>query len=202
MRLHILALVCLMSICGNIYAVDNMVTNPDFDQPLENGWNLEVHGDHVTATMELDSTTSVVGSNSARVDIESIVEGAEVWRLQFKQVGITVAGGETYTWSFWAKASEPRPASVWVGMEADPWETLGASEDIQLDTSWQEYHFTFEAAQDYDNTRLAIQLAGSTVTPVWVDHEMLYVGDYVPETVSAIRPSGKAAATWGSIKSQ
>jgi hypothetical protein len=178
-----------------------MIVNPDFNEPLSNGWNLEVHGDHVVATMELDDSTSIAGPNSARIDIESIVEGSEIWRLQFKQVNLVVQGGETYTWSFWAKAADDRPANVWVGMEVDPWATLGASEEIALTTDWQEYHFTFEASEDFENTRLAIQLAGSTVTPVWVDHQMLYQGDYVPEDLAAVKPTEKITSTWGSLKS-
>ena len=201
MRSVVLGLVCLVVLCVNVYAVENMVVNPDFDEPLEIGWNLEVHGDHVVATMELDSTTSVEGKNSARIDIESIVEGAEVWRLQLKQFNIVVKGGETYTWSFWAKTDDRREAAVQVCMEVDPWAVLGVSENIELESEWQEYHFTFDALEDFDNTRLAMQLAGSPET-VWLDHVRFYEGDYVsdPDAGAAAEPMGKMASTWGTIK--
>ena len=87
------------------------------------------------------------------------------------------------------------------GLVWKPIPGLGTDEDIELATDWQEYHFTLEASKDYDNTRLAIQLGGSTVTPVWIDHEMFYEGDYVSDNISAAEPIGKITSTWGSIKS-
>ena len=199
MRTLIFILACMMVFCVNSYAAQNMLVNPDFNEPLTTGWNLEVHGSHVEATMALDSTTKVAGQNSARIDIKSIVDGAEIWRLQFKQVNVKIKNAQTYTWSFWAKANADRPANVWVGMEVDPWGTLGSSEEFKIGTNWQEYHFTFNASQAFDNTRLAIQLAGSKVTPVWIDHQMLYEGEYVKESTST-EPIGKITSTWGKVK--
>ena len=202
LRVTFLGLMCLMALCVSAYAVDNMVVNPDFDDPLDTGWNLEVHADQVVATMELDNTTSVVGGNSARIDIESIVDGAEVWRLQFKQMNISVKADMTYTWSFWAKtvAGGQREGTVSVGMETDPWAGLGLSETFELEADWQEYYFTFAATESFDNTRLAIQLASSPES-VWIDHVKFYLGDYVQEEMTATEPMGKMTATWGSIKS-
>ena len=184
---------------------DNMVMNPEFEMGTA-FWNLEVHGDFVEAIMLEDRNDGIGDNRCARIDISNIEAGAEVWRLQFKQVNHRIEAGETYTWSFWARAEDWRQADVWVGMEVDPWSTLGPSETIELESEWQEYHFTFDAQESFDNTRLAIQLASSPET-VWVDHVRFYEGDYEEEDFEeimrdiSVTPAGKLATTWGQIRS-
>jgi hypothetical protein len=184
---------------------ENMIMNPEFDMGTA-FWNLEVHGDFVAAVMLEDRSDGIGDKRCARIDINNIEAGAEVWRLQFKQTGIKMEQGETYTWSFWAKTEDWREANVWVGMETDPWTTLGPSEIIELESEWQEYHFTFDAQGSFDNTRLAIQLASSPET-VWIDHVRFYEGDYEEEDFDEIMqqrpvtPAGKLESTWGNIKS-
>ena len=183
---------------------DNVVKNPEFETGAT-FWNLEVHTDFVNAVMSEDRIDAIGDNRCVRIDINKIEPGSEVWRLQFKQKGHVVKGGRTYTWSFWAKTEGWREATVWVGMEADPWAVLGVDENIELESEWQEYHFTFPASKDYDNTRLSIQLAGSP-EPVWVDHVRFYEGDYEEEDFEeimkqrSVTPVGKLSSTWGEIK--
>ena len=185
---------------------ENMIINPEFELGTT-GWNLEVHGDYVKASMIIDKILAIGDRACMRINIDDIKAGSEVWRLQFKQVGISITGGKTYTWSFWAKAADYRPMTVWVGMETDPWATLGASEAIELmEIDWTEYHFTFLASDSFDNTRLSIQLAGAKET-VWVDHVRFYEGKYEEEDYKeimkqrSVSPAGKLTSKWGKIKS-
>jgi len=186
---------------------ENAVSNPEFDMGTA-FWLLEVHADFVDAIMLEDREMAIGDDHSARIDINNIEPGSETWRLQFKQPGHVVVGGETYTWSFWAR-TEPegwREANVQICMETDPWTGLGVNEGIELEEEWQEYHFTFVAAQSFNNTRLAIQL-GSSPESVWIDHVRLYEGEYDEEDFDEIMqwrpvtPAGKLRSTWGKVKS-
>lgn len=185
---------------------DNLLINPDFDLGTA-GWNLEVHTDYVKALMLEDKTDGIGDKKCVRIEINEIQKGAEVWRLQFKQFSINIKANKTYTWAFWAKAADFRPANIWVGMEVDPWNTLGPSEEIMLEPEWKEYHFTFTATQNFDNTRLSIQLAGSKDT-VWVDHVRFYEGEYIEEKIKdigkgkAVTPINKSISKWGNIKNR
>ncbi len=75
--------------------VENLVLNPEFEQNLQE-WHLEVHADFVAAVMELDKE-GVGDKRSVYIDILDIEPGAEVFRLQFKQFGITDEQGKRYT---------------------------------------------------------------------------------------------------------
>jgi len=80
-----------------------------------------------------------------------------------------------------------RPAKMWAGMEVDPWAGLGGEKLIFMSDEWTEYQLTFTATEDFNNTRLALQL-GESETNLWVDHVKFYEGDYVPDDEIDIDP--------------
>ena len=109
--------------------------------------------------------------------------------------------GQTYTFSFWAKAEAARPVAYYVEQTADPWDEHGRKE-IEINEEWGEYWTTFTATlSEAVWPRIAL---GQLDVNIWVDNVRFYEGEYVEEedlgTQKVVHPAGKLPITWAGIK--
>jgi len=209
--LYITVLVIVASglLCvGNAGAqVKNLLVNPYFTEGLA-GWTLEQQDPFVKGDMMPDSTTKVIGEYSLKMDIREIQAGAETWRAQPKQTGLTLMAGQKYTWSFWAKAEAERQLQCQVLVDVSDWRLLGLDEPVNIDTEWKEYYKTFTCTEDYGNARIT-WLCAQTPVDFWLDNVILYEGDYVEGLMAneiEMKPSpvdrqSVLTTTWGKTKS-
>jgi Carbohydrate binding domain len=82
----------------------------------------------------------VDGSYSARVDITQ--SNATPWYLQLFQGGFSYTAGQSYTISFWSKASAQRNVNVVVQQGGGSY-TERLNTNVTLSTSWQQYTIPF-----------------------------------------------------------
>jgi subtilisin-like proprotein convertase family protein len=147
--------------------VDNLVLNPSFeedeailDDPAWSQWvtwNPPEGAGSIAAIVDMDSFD---GAKSLL--ISSI--GAEGWHFIVLYMPIPTEVGESYTASFWAKATQPRPLGVQFKAtdNSDSW----GYTDFELTAEWAEYSLTAVALNA--ETKLEFFCAGSEV-PLWLD---------------------------------
>ncbi len=129
---------------------DQLLENGDFSQPLETGWHLE--RDALTeVAWEIEDQA---GERSLRVDVAR--QGEVAWRPQLTHAGFSLTAGQPYTLDFEARADQPRSLRVNCMMATEPWERLGLEAQVELETGWQQYRFTFVASQDHPQARISI----------------------------------------------
>jgi len=110
------------------------ITNPGFEANVTSGWSF-VHASPAVASITRDASTSAVGAASAHV---SVTTASTVdWQVNLASVGqLLMFAGNTYSVTFWAKASPPRTlpivASVSGGGQV-------ASRNVAIDATWRQY---------------------------------------------------------------
>ena len=131
------------------------VSNPDFETDLS-GW---LFANQIPATFTRDATTAARGSASGHVHIN--FAGTTDWYVNLSSTGtLNATLGQTYSATFWAKASSPRTIPVIAS-------NFTTRRNITVGTSWQQYQVAFVA--DYQGpTRLQFYL-GLDAGDVWFD---------------------------------
>ena len=160
--------------------VQNLVLNPSFedesdmidDQWVENGWLFWGQDDGLDSVIEIDEDEFVDGTRSLRVD----PKGAINWHFQPIYYPIAMDIGESYTYSFWAKAAEERIITV-VMKDVNNTGSFGVTE-FTLTTEWDEYTATADAG--WPSIKLEFHVAASEVS-VRLDFVYVYEGEYVEE---------------------
>jgi hypothetical protein len=166
-----------------------MLANGEFTSSPYNGWWLNVVAPSV-ATMVRETGVGPAGhADACRIDITT-AEPANTWHVQMTQSGFAVLANQAYTLTFWAKASTARTINANVGMNHDPWSSLGFSTSVALGTNWQQYTYTFTVSPDSDARMGFDQLAASTGS-VWLAGVSLkpggIVGLYPGEVLGTMR---------------
>lgn len=100
------------------------------------------------------------GSSSADV-IVTAVDGTD-WHLQLHQPGLHLEQNRRYTVSFDASADRPCTIAVDVSQSHSPWESLGLSDNVQLDKNTQSFSMTFSASHTDDDARVSFILGRQT----------------------------------------
>ncbi|TFG88829.1 MAG: hypothetical protein E4H17_01720 [Gemmatimonadales bacterium] len=109
------------------------VTNPDFESTVTNGWVFWTHPS-VAATVTQDTTTAANGRASARVHVPNV--GADDWYASFgTNSALTMQAGQSYSATFWAKASKPRRIRV----SAAAGGTSYVVSYLDVSTEWRHY---------------------------------------------------------------
>jgi hypothetical protein len=109
------------------------VTNPDFESSVTDGWVVWTDAS-VAATVARDTTTAAMGRASARVHLPNA--GAVNWYAVFRTTGtLTMQAGQSYSATFWAKASKPRPITVSAAVTG----TSYVLSTLVVGTEWRHY---------------------------------------------------------------
>jgi hypothetical protein len=88
----------------------DVVTNPDFESSVTDGWGFWTDAS-VAATVTRDATAAAKGSASARIHVPNA--GAADWYAALWTTGtLAMQAGQTYSATFWAKASKTRHITV------------------------------------------------------------------------------------------
>ncbi len=156
--------------------VENLLNNSSFevDEPIPGPswatWN-PAEGDGSTAA--IDSSDSVDGSGSCRID----PQGETNWHFYMINKAIPMTVGETYTLSFWAKATEARNITVLLKGDDNSGPSF-CEITADLTTEWAEYTATGECTQPV----CKLDIASGGPIPLWLDFINLYEGEYVEIT--------------------
>jgi hypothetical protein len=145
----------------------NEVRNGSFEpiglSPWFSPWTLR---NDLGAALVQDAGTATSGAASLRVDLPA-ASPATPWAVQVRQspFGLTATG--SYTLSFWAKASAPRPVTVLLQGSLAPWPVY-VTRTASLTTGWVNYVYVFTAPASDPKGMIAINLAAATGS-VWLD---------------------------------
>jgi len=203
-------IIILISTVNIAYAKEeqivNILANPYFAEGIA-GWNLECHDPFVKADIMADHKTKVIGEYSLKTEIREIQEGAEIFRCQPKQTGLTLVAGQRYTWSFWARAVDTRVLQCQVLIDTWNWRLIGLDKPVVIDKEWKEYYNSFTCTEDFPNSRITWLCAGSD-DDFWLDNVILYEGEYVEGLMAdeltgkphPVNPRSALATTWGKAK--
>lgn len=205
MSMRVFLVLCLVLVPVMAHAqVTNLALNPSFeedevilDDPDWYSWGTWGDGDGLNSTIELDGNEFIDGARSLKIN----PKGAENWHFIVLNLPIPVTLGDTYTASFWAKASGDRPLGVQI--KATDNSVSFAYNDFTLTTEWSEYSFTFPT--ESNDIKVEFFCAASDVS-FWLDYLNVYAGDYVADVLPSemrdtpVESVGKLATQWGSLK--
>jgi len=110
-------------------------------------WEPQIDSDTRCKTIPLDG-------GGMRFEIEKM--GRESWIPQLIARGIKVEKDKPYTFSFRAKANEPKKVTLQLRRDSSPWSSLGFHKVIDLTTEWQSFTFTLMAPESHDRARFDI----------------------------------------------
>jgi hypothetical protein len=182
--------------------VENLVSNPSFEDGFEPAWWTWGWEAGLASTYEIDPSMAIDGANSIRVDP---VGGGENWYFMIINSPIALEVGTTYTYSFWAKAEEPR--TIGAKLKAVDNSVDWAVTSFDVTTDWAEYTFTAEAM----NGSAKFELHCGNAVSVWFDFIYVYEGEYMAGIMPGSAPRVQAAnpapadgamhpATWVSLE--
>ncbi|MHC4352370.1 MAG: LamG-like jellyroll fold domain-containing protein, partial [Planctomycetota bacterium] len=157
-----------------------LVTNGSFENDFASWWTWGWEAG-LSSTYEIDETTSIDGTKSIRVDP---VGGGEDWYFMIINSPIPLEVGTTYTYSFWARAAEPR--TIGAKLKAEDNSVDWAVTSFDVTTDWAEYTVTAEAM----NGSAKFELHCGNAVSVWFDFVSVYEGEHDPE----LRPEGSETA--------
>ncbi len=151
------------------------LANSSLSAPLA-PWTLEVTSPAV-ATIASDTTDAT--HPGARIDVTT--PGTEVFSVQLTQGGLSLQLGQTYTMSFWARASSERVFRFAVRKIGEPWTELTPWQEDQpmLTTTWQRYQIVFtvtDPALAGTAARFEVADLGRQTGTVWISAPSLKSG--------------------------
>ncbi len=147
---------------------DELLTNAEFSGG-EASWNVERHG---TAQADVD-----VDTGALRVSVTQASDAA--WHVQVNQGGLSLHADRAYTLTVRARSDLETAASVAVGQAHAPWQSLGFSGAMRLNTDWQTFRFVFTLNASDNNARVNISGLGDEIASVWIDEVSLRPGGVV-----------------------
>lgn len=183
-----------------------LLENYSFEDDLT-AWNLEDGSGNNRGglyRMEIDEDNPQHGEKCLKV-IGVQATGTK-WHAKVKQLNLSMEGGKEYTVKFSARAEEPRQVSVNVQIQQEPWQFLSGGDINLTGTEWEEYTYTFSAAQDVDRIMwVGLSIAQSDID-FWLDSFRFFEGqpedeislDGAPQPVDT---KDKLTTQWASVKS-
>jgi hypothetical protein len=120
-----------------------------------------------SGAMYLDTITAYAGAASAKVVVNR--PDAYPYHVQFRQAGLSLIQGTSYTLSFAAKADEARNLQIAVIGGAAPYPVYFQPADFLIGTSWQVYNFTFTMNKASDANAVLNFDVAQVVSSVWID---------------------------------
>jgi len=147
----------------------NLVYNGDFEKSIGNNWIFQVWGGE--ATVVRDMTAAGGGAASAHISVSE--PAAEDWHISFWQQDIDLVGGDNYTLSFYARASEPLSFRVIIQNQVEPFEGFAEAVEIFVESSWQEFSLPFTASHNSQGEAKVVFALGNTQADIWLDNIVL-----------------------------
>ncbi|MGC8743566.1 MAG: carbohydrate binding domain-containing protein [Verrucomicrobiia bacterium] len=140
---------------GEIPLGAEMLKNTSFEKGLEN-WTIEQHSGAKVAYKIIEDFSPQANAVSLKkgIEIEVLKPGNEGWHIQLNQNQIKLEENQSYTLTFYAKASQPRQISVSATQSHDPWGNMGLATSARVLTNWTQYTFTFVANRTDDRCRI------------------------------------------------
>ncbi|NPA33971.1 MAG: cellulase family glycosylhydrolase [Chlorobi bacterium] len=148
----------------------NIIINGSFEsQNPFLGWALEQHYG-ASATLSIDSSTSVSGNNSLKLIIVNST-GVD-WHLQFVQRNLSFHKDSLYVLTFYAKSDSTRWIKASIAQAIPPYRSYG-TENIQLDTIWKRYEVWAVPLHSLNNQGRITFSLGHTQGIIWFDSIVL-----------------------------
>lgn len=150
----------------------NLLVNGDFQNNLT-GWSLWVNTAlGASATSSIDPGGGANQTAAARIVISS---AATVPAVEFRQAGISITSGQSYTLSFWAKSSVTRTIVIDLKKNPDGVNYGFNSIKVTLTPQWQHFHIAGVAIVTAGDGKLEF-LMGDKTGEVWMDDIQLQAG--------------------------
>ncbi|MGE5222439.1 MAG: family 16 glycosylhydrolase [Omnitrophica WOR_2 bacterium] len=152
---------------GSSALPDNLLANGSFDasgsSPWFAPWNIR---NDLDASFEQDGNADPVSPRSFKATLYN-QNSSQPWMVAIMQQGKVLAAGKTYSLSFWAKSSVERQIRTIIQDGNSPF-TEYQKWISSLTTSWQQFHYTFNAPAATSNAMINFNLAGAAGS-VWLD---------------------------------
>lgn len=195
--LAVLFLLVSPSMAGD--EIENLVSNPDFDEGGIFGWNLGTGGNSA-GEMTVERNSGVI-NDCAYVKIDAV--GPDAWNPEIHSPEFDVEAGEIYTVSFWAKTEDGMTRTIGVKFEQlDTW--VGPAQNFTLTDEWTEYHFSPTMTMSSPPAVVIHIQFNNMKGDVWLDHFRVYQGEYVEDELSegeqAVKAVDKLTIVWGQIR--
>lgn len=118
--------------------------------------------------------------------------GTEPWHVQLALPGVQVKKGARLRIEFRARAAAPRGLNCSVGMNHDPWKSLGLYREFKISNEWEVFIIDFSPSADDAEGRLYFDLGGNSAD---MEIERASVSLMGPDGAPAVRfPSGGGAS--------
>ncbi|HEX9013178.1 MAG TPA: carbohydrate binding domain-containing protein, partial [Anaerolineaceae bacterium] len=123
------------------------------------------------ASFSQDSSTTANGSPASLKATLPSANSSQPWVVAVDQQNRALSAGQSYTLSYWAKASSSRSLQAVVQEQGSPY-TEYAHQTATLSTSWQKYATSFTAPVTTASAMLNFNLADAPGT-LWLDEVSL-----------------------------
>jgi len=134
-------------------------TNPEFESDVTSGWVIDAE---IPVTVTRDASTAGSGGASARIDLPA--RGGHEQDVQFATTGsISIAAGQSYSTTFWARAAERCTITVAAGV---PNVSSGETQ-VAIGTTWQHYQAVIVATRSVSAGTMFF--LGRAPNRVWLD---------------------------------
>lgn len=160
-----------------------ILTNGDFEKGPQ-GWGLSQQ-EMARAEFTAVDADSPAGGKAGRIRVS--VNGPP-HRLQLSH-GFPLASltpGDGYTLRFFAKADQPTSFQVLLMNRDRPWNNLGLSRKVSVDTAWKEFRFSFRMRASEQSFGKVNFFLGAAEGTVWIDG--VTVEPYDPASVEPDGP--------------
>lgn len=138
------------------------------------GWNLNrnsASGSAATLTRADNTLLSAITNG-----------GTEGWHIQLVKNNLAITAGKKYRISFRAKTENSRSATVYLGMNKDPWSAYSGYNGFSLADTFALYTFVFDAQISDNAARMVFDIGKST--------EDFWVKDILLEEIVLVPPTG------------
>jgi beta-glucanase (GH16 family) len=176
----------------------NLIKNDSFEDTSASPWNSPwSYRNDLAATLTQDTTTA---ANSTRASIKISLpnsNASQPWVVSVTQSNKALTAGQSYSLSFWAKASANRPIRAIVQEQNSPYPEY-TKQTANLTTSWARYSYSFTASTNTSAAMLNFNLADASGN-VWIDDvAMCQAGSNCGSSGSSA-PAPTAAPTQGVV---
>jgi hypothetical protein len=170
------------ALCGPSLLPAQVLPNGDFEKGTE-GWALSQQ-EMARAEFAAAESDRSAGGKAGRIEVT--VNGPP-HRLQLMHEfrTATLTPGEGYVLRFYAKGEQPTAFRVVLMNRNRPWDNLGVSRPVAVDSTWKEFRFVFRARKSDQEFGKVNFFLGEAQGTVWIDGVAIE-----PYTPTPVEPDG------------